>query len=196
ANQPPRWDYGQNSFYYGVLGGDVYQSLNLREIDQRTLAVEDPHLRVNGIGLRFLARHRVTFDFPNHRMYLNRTSIGPLVSDQTKTVGDAAGRSAFEYAWRLKKLGQLPGWSKADNLANDHYSFNVTFLKHPDSDLEPQAQSDLEQQTIVNLYKIRKKGDSSLYLYEMRRVRQTDPWKIEKAWRTDSDGRILEQLLP
>jgi hypothetical protein len=196
ANQPPRWDYSQNSFYYGVLGGEVYMSLNLREIDKRSLATEDSHIRINGIGLRFLARHLVTFDFPNHRMYLKRTSIGPLVSDRMKTEGDAAGRSAFEYAWRLKKLGQLPGWSKADKLADGNYSFNVTFLKHPDSELEPQAQSDLEQQTIVNLYNIRKKGDSSLYLYEVRRARRSGTWKIEQAWKTDSDGRILQHLLP
>ena len=171
-------------------------SLSLREIDERSSAIEDSHLRLNGIGLRFLARHRVTFDFPNHRMYLQRTCIGPRVSDQMKTAGDSAGRSAFEYVQRLKELGQLPGWSKADKIADGNYSFNITFLTHPDSDLEPQAQSDLEQQTIVNLYNIPKKGDSSLYLYEVRRVRRTGPWKIEKAWRTDPDGRILEHLLP
>jgi hypothetical protein len=196
TNQPPRWDYGQNSFYYGRLGGEVYISLNLREIDKRSLATEDSHIRINGIGLRFLARHLVTFDFPNRRMYLKRTSVGPLVADQMKIVGDAAGRSAFEYAWRLKKRGQLAGWSKTDKLGDDNYSFNVTFLTHPDSDLEPQARSDLEQQTIVTLYNIRKKGDASIYFYEVRRVRRTDSWKIEKAWRTDSDGRILEHLLP
>jgi hypothetical protein len=30
------------------------------------------------IGLRFLARHLVTFDFPNRMMYLKQVSIGPL----------------------------------------------------------------------------------------------------------------------
>jgi hypothetical protein len=32
----------------------------------------------NQLGLRFLARHLVTFDFPNQTMYLNQTSAGPL----------------------------------------------------------------------------------------------------------------------
>ncbi|HXR04349.1 MAG TPA: retropepsin-like aspartic protease [Verrucomicrobiae bacterium] len=32
----------------------------------------------NWIGLRFLARHLVTFDFPNATMYLKQTSSGPL----------------------------------------------------------------------------------------------------------------------
>jgi len=32
----------------------------------------------DAIGLNFLARHLVTFDFPNHTLYLRRQSIGPL----------------------------------------------------------------------------------------------------------------------
>jgi NPCBM/NEW2 domain len=32
----------------------------------------------DGIGLRFLARHLVTLDFPDHTMYLRRQSVGPL----------------------------------------------------------------------------------------------------------------------
>ena len=32
----------------------------------------------NVLGLRFLARHLVTFDFPKRTMYLKQTSIGPL----------------------------------------------------------------------------------------------------------------------
>lgn len=196
ANQPPRWDFGQNNFYYGVLGGEVYTSLSLREIDMRTVVAEDSHIRINGIGLRFLARHHVTFDFPNHRMYLHRTSVGPRVSDRMKKAGEVVGRSAFEFAWRLKQRGELPGWSKSDKLVDGNYSFNVTFQSQPNSDLEPQTQSDLEQETIVNLYKMRKKGDTSLYLYELRRAQRHAPWKIEKAWRTDAEGRILEHLLP
>jgi hypothetical protein len=40
------------------------------------------HVRVTGsqntLGLRFLARHLVTLDFPNRTMYLKQTSAGPL----------------------------------------------------------------------------------------------------------------------
>ena len=36
-------------------------------------------IQINSLGLRFLARHLVTFDFPNETMYLKRTSIGPLM---------------------------------------------------------------------------------------------------------------------
>ncbi|MDB6112583.1 MAG: hypothetical protein JWR69_4333 [Pedosphaera sp.] len=43
----------------------------------------------NVIGLRFLARHLVTFDFPNGVMYLKKTSTGPLANQHTK--GAAVG---------------------------------------------------------------------------------------------------------
>ncbi len=36
----------------------------------------------NRLGLRFLARHLVTFDFPNQTMYLKQTSVGPLNLDE------------------------------------------------------------------------------------------------------------------
>ena len=37
----------------------------------------------NLIGLGFLARHLVTFDFPNRIMYLKQTSVGPLVDEDS-----------------------------------------------------------------------------------------------------------------
>jgi hypothetical protein len=60
----------------------------------------------NLIGLRFLARHLVTFDFPTRTMYLKQTSIGPLV--------DTKMEAATAFLNRLKQNNQLPGWSKND----------------------------------------------------------------------------------
>jgi hypothetical protein len=40
----------------------------------------------NWIGLRFLARHLVTFNFPKRTMYLRQTSAGPPVVAETKTL--------------------------------------------------------------------------------------------------------------
>ena len=37
----------------------------------------------NWIGLRFLARHLVTLDFPNRTMYLKQVSIGPISNTHT-----------------------------------------------------------------------------------------------------------------
>jgi hypothetical protein len=53
-----------------VFGGEKYPFVFLSENDWPS----------DGIGLNFLARHLVTFDFPNHTMYLHRQSIGPLLN--------------------------------------------------------------------------------------------------------------------
>ena len=50
-----------------VWDGDSYEQLI---VGQGTNA--------NLLGLRFLARHLVTLDFPNRTMYLDRRSTGPL----------------------------------------------------------------------------------------------------------------------
>jgi hypothetical protein len=39
---------------------------------------------LNLMGLRFLARHLVTLDFPRQKLYLKRTSIGPLDKNDEK----------------------------------------------------------------------------------------------------------------
>ncbi len=59
---------GEACWPHGMFGGEKYPWLSLDEKDFPS----------DAIGLRFLARHRVTLDFPNHTLYLQRQSIGPL----------------------------------------------------------------------------------------------------------------------
>ena len=60
----------------------------------------------NLIGLRFLARHLVTFDFPTRALYLKQRSVGPLVDENTE--------AATGFLNNLKGNNQLPGWSQSD----------------------------------------------------------------------------------
>jgi len=57
----------------GVFGGKKYPFVFLSENDWPS----------DAIGLNFLARHRVTLDFPNHTLYLLCQSIGPLPKSRT-----------------------------------------------------------------------------------------------------------------
>ncbi len=59
----------------GMFGGETYPFVSMREQDVES----------DGIGLRFLARHLVTLDFPKRAMYLQRQSIGPLPDPRLKT---------------------------------------------------------------------------------------------------------------
>ena len=55
-----------------VWGGNSYTNISVGEA---------PGDAPSWIGLRFLARHMVTFNFPKAVMYLKQTSIGPLVNE-------------------------------------------------------------------------------------------------------------------
>jgi hypothetical protein len=59
----------------GLFGGEKYPLISLRM----------KRVESDGIGLRFLARHLVTLDFPKQTMYLQRQSIGPLPDANLKT---------------------------------------------------------------------------------------------------------------
>ena len=109
----------------------------------------------NVIGLRFLARHLVTFDFPKRTMYLHQTSVGPLVDENME--------AAAEFFKTLKEKGQLPGWSKNDK---------GTIYLEPYPDFEA--------------FDGRKNGDSSTHHYDVDRTSKDSPWKLQKAWQTDT----------
>ena len=67
------------NFSFGEFGGERYPDLHI------TGNNDD-----NTIGLRFLARHLVTFDFPKQTMYLKRVSVGPLAQKNGKTIPKSA----------------------------------------------------------------------------------------------------------
>jgi hypothetical protein len=119
----------------------------------------------NSLGLRFLARHLVTLNFPKHELYLRQTSVGPLVDE------DLAAAVAFLH--NLKTEGRQPGWSKDD--CGD--------FSWPESAANSYT------------FRIMKKGDSSTYHYIVTRTSKSDPWKLQKAWRTDQRGNKIEEYL-
>src|SRR5205807_625400 len=142
----------------GVLDGDTYTALRLQLRD-------DGKPNANAIGLRFLARHLVTLDFPHRTMYLKRTSVGPLPVPPSDT--------AVSFLKSLKEGGGLPGWSKNDDgqvlsgLFGDDYPASGTL-------------------------DIQKAGDSSVYHYTLFRATKESPWELKKAWRTNKKGHTIE----
>ncbi len=57
---------GELHWPYGRFGGEKYPLFSLGAMNAES----------DGIGIDFLGRHLVTFDFPNHTLYLKRQSIG------------------------------------------------------------------------------------------------------------------------
>jgi len=82
------------------------------------------------LGIRFLARHLVTFDFPGGKMYLKQTSTGPLAE------GDVEAVAAFLKS--LKVAGKLQGSSpeeKGSASAAPHLLETVAVRKVGNSDI-------------------------------------------------------------
>ncbi len=61
---------------------------------------------MNLIGLRFLARHLVTFNFPARTLYIKQRNVG-LLADADQDV-------ATGFLNSLKAGNGLPGWSASD----------------------------------------------------------------------------------
>lgn len=63
---------------------------------------------VNSLGLRFLARHLVTFDFPNRTLYLKPITSDPLRDEQLEAAAD--------FLRHLQQAGLVPGWTSNDTV--------------------------------------------------------------------------------
>lgn len=118
----------------------------------------------NVIGLRFLARHLVTFDFPNRTMYLQQKRAMPLVDEDVE--------SAMSFLKDLKQKNLLPGWSK-DEIGETAF---------------PEA----DPHSIT--FGMGKNGDSSCYHYTVARNAKDSPWKLQKAWKADENNNVIEEF--
>lgn len=162
----------------GLLGEEIYHDLNLRNLDVKSLSTNDTHISLNGIGLRVLSQNLVTLDFPNRTMYLKRASKWPLVDKATMAKTMMVGKSALKFLIHLNEKNQLPGASK-----NDHGKTTDVHFDHNDSPY-------LDSVT----WDILKNGDPSIYHYIVTRASKNGPWKLQKAWRTDTDGKTFEEF--
>lgn len=149
----------------GKLKWNQYEGELVQKIvwDSKTYTNLCVSLGANVVGLRFLARHLVTFDFPQRTMYLKQTSVGPLVDEDVE--------SAAQFVSDMKRKGQLPGWSKDEKESTAYPLVNSNSLT----------------------FNIEKKNDSSLYHYTVSRAFKDDSWKLQRAWRTDQNDKLVEE---
>ncbi len=149
----------------GRLAGEIYQNL---DFFQQTNS--DHVANLNGIGLGFLAKHLVTFDFPQKTMYLKRTG------DLTVYNSDALINPVFQLFKTMLTHGRLPGFLK-----DEHGTANgrIHFTAYPNFD----------SVTV----EARKKNDPTLFSYLFAHASEDDSWKLKKAWQSDQNGRLIEE---
>jgi hypothetical protein len=165
-----------------VWDGETYTNLSVAAVEH-----------ANVIGLSFLARHLVTFDFPRRTMYLKQTSVGPLPDDSSMATGNDEIGAPSEFLESLKEKGQLPGLSKDDQGA-------IFLAAYSNFDLQSTSPKGFayvkgyfnSRHKSVN-FDFWKNGDSSVYHYQVARASRDSPWNLQKAWRTDKNDRTLEE---
>jgi len=87
---------------------------------------------------------------------------------------------AVEFLNSLDERGQLPGILKGD-----HEGASVT--------IEMSQEVFSSAYPVSRTFYLSKKGDPALYYYLVLRTSEDSAWKLQKAWRTGPDGRVIEE---
>lgn len=117
------------------------------------------------MGLRFLARHLVTLNFPEKKIYLQPEREGPISSEWQASLESLAPVD-----------GELP--SDAERTLN-----KITHRKRPS----------ILARWFGGALTIRKDGDPSTYHYKMKYRRSEKAWVLIRAWRADENGKLLKE---
>jgi hypothetical protein len=140
----------------------------------------------NLLGLRFLSRHVATLNFPKRTLTLQPAPAGLFAGDPRKSdeifqqfTNLARVEDAAAFLEELKKQGELPGWSQDEH---GEYRLNWT----PD---EKSPATDPLSLTFV----ITRKNDAIQYHCLLVRAAPDGAWKLQRAWRTDAQGRVLKE---
>ena len=90
------------------------------------------------------------------------------------------GGTAEAFLSGLQNRKQLPGFPKAE-----HGTLTGTISAR---DLNPAY-------PVTRSFTATKQGDTSIYHYSVYRGTQKSDWKLQRAWRTSSDGRVTEEYV-
>jgi hypothetical protein len=205
AQQPAAFFKQMAVFSQGAVGGETYDGLIMHECPLGMWLG-----RQNLLGLRFLARHLVTLNFPRRTLWLRRESAGPLPDDllglmialgemDGQPVRDATARfqayiehqpggplwqEANQFLEGLKSQGRLPGWAKSDR---GYVWFDLGALF--------ELQQEIRQETYPagRTVLVHKNSSLSNYYYTVVRASRGSAWKLQRAWRTDAGGNLVEE---
>ena len=135
---------------------------------------------LNLLGLRFLARHLTTLNYPKQTMYLQRRSDEHFAKEDgiTSDSDYASTMEADKFLSNLKGQGQLPGW-----LRDERGQVSVWTPNEHSSKTHP----------ISRTFVATKKNDIFKYHYLVVQVSEDSAWKLQKAWQTDQNGHTTEE---
>jgi hypothetical protein len=142
----------------------------------------------NLLGLRFLSRHLTTLNFPKRMMYLQHSNAESLADKDSVTnfMSNTLAQTLYTFApvaikflTNLKEADQLPGWLK-----NEPGEIHISWQPKDDN---------LEVYPVSQTFIAIEKGDVSQYHYIVVQPSKNSALKLQRAWRTDAKGRVVEE---
>jgi hypothetical protein len=148
------------NFRESAWGGESFTNIVVREAAGNVAGKG-----ANVMGLRFLARHLVTFDFPNHTMYLLQQSIGPLPDESVRLIRALEGSKSA-----------LPG--DIDSRLN-------TVIK--------EQRPPLLFRWFGGTLTIQNQDKSASYQFIVSGKSRDGRWRVKKARQVDRHGRTVQE---
>lgn len=141
-----------------IWEGETYTNVAIRTWP---LHSHEPNL----LGLRFLARHLVTLDFPNGMMYLKQISVGPLLDEDAESVE--------KFYNDLQSHDKLPGWHQ-----DEHGGHSFPIATAETFTIQAWKQGNI----------------SKIYHYTFWGKSNDGSWKLQKAWLTDQNDKMIKEF--
>ena len=164
----------------GQFGGEVYTNL---------VWVKRPDKEYYGkthIGLRFWARHLVTLNFPHQKMYLRRTSAGPL--PEATPAEDYFSQSAKKFLIDLASGGGLPGFPAANtNLLHDSNQIQLEA-----DEMNPVPPEERPYAPAVRTFSNLDGTDELLFLYTVVQAHVSTGWKLQRICVLSKQMRVIQ----
>ncbi len=91
---------------------------------------------------------------------------------------------AGEFLMGLAKAGRLPGFS-----ANEHGTMHAGIV---DAKANTPSGAVPEPYPVSRVIHFQKQGSASDYFYVVVLESDGGPWKLQRGWRTDADGHVVE----
>ena len=172
-------------FRAGAFGGVTYSNLVMHEC-----AGPDT------LGLRFLARHLVTLNFPKRILYLRPQTAGSpvpgdegLLEEAWQAAAGSVDAEAMRFLANLQAQGRLPGFSKAD-----YCVVGVRLSAGAPGQAEAIAGRS-KSYPFSETFDATKNRDHPRweYHYRVTRASKSEAWRLQKAWRSDAGGLVVEE---
>lgn len=145
-----------------VLNGIIYRHFLLADSPDDNL-----------LGLGFMERNLVTLNFPRRLIYLRRRDM-----ESVATIVDLYFE-AENFFKSLQETGRLPGFAQGEH-------GHATFWMQQMDEITPATYP------FSRTVNVTKAGDVSGYHYTIENAFRDGPWTLQRAWRTDADGRVVE----